>query len=67
MWELRNKDKLAMGKTLIYASVMAVVLAFIGFLGTDIWLASTQWMLVALTLAVWGVFVLIEAQFKIRG
>lgn len=63
---MRNKDKLAIGKMLIYVSVVAVILAFIGFLGTDIWLASTQWMLVALTLAVWGVFVLIEAQFKIR-
>jgi len=63
---LRNKDKLAVGKVLIYASVVSVVLAFMGALGTDLWLASTQWMLIALTLAVWGVFVLIEAQFKIR-
>ncbi|KKT82943.1 MAG: hypothetical protein UW80_C0026G0011 [Microgenomates group bacterium GW2011_GWC1_44_9] len=66
MLELRNKDKLAVGKVLIYASVVSVVLAFMGALGTDLWLASTQWMLIALTLAVWGVFVLIEAQFKIR-
>lgn len=63
---MRNKDKLAVGKVLIYASVICVVLAFLGSLGSDIWLASTQWMLIALTLAVWGVFVLIEAQFKIR-
>lgn len=63
---MRNKDKLATGKTLVYASVICVVLAFIGALGTDLWLASTQWMLIALTLAIWGVFVLLEAQFKIR-
>ena len=63
---MRNKDKLAVGKVLIYASVVSVVLAFMGALVTDLWLASTQWMLIALTLAVWGVFVLIEAQFKIR-
>ena len=63
---MRNKDKLAVGKVLIYASIICVILAFIGALGTDLWLASTQWMLIALTLAVWGVFVLIEAQYKIR-
>jgi len=62
---MRNKDKLAMGKSLIYGSIVCVVLAFLGAIGTDLWLASTQWMLVALTLAIWGVFVLLEAQFKI--
>ena len=54
-----------MGKTLIYGSVICVILALFGAIGTDLWLASTQWMLVALTLAIWGVFVLLEAQFKI--
>ncbi|KKT30541.1 MAG: hypothetical protein UW41_C0001G0020 [Candidatus Collierbacteria bacterium GW2011_GWC2_44_18] len=63
---MRNKDKLMVGKVLIYASIGSVLLAFMGSFGTDLWLASTQWMLVGLTLAIWGVFVLIEAQFKIR-
>ncbi len=63
---MRNKDKLALGKSLIYASVVCVAMAFIGALGIDLWLASTQWMLVGLTLAVWGVFVLIEAQFRTK-
>lgn len=63
---MRNKDKLAVGKVLIYASIVCVLLALIGALGTDLWLASTQWILVSLVLATWGVFVLIEAQFKIR-
>jgi len=63
---LRNKDKLMVGKLFIYASIGSVILAFMGALGTDFWLASTQWMLVGLTLAIWGVFVLIEAQFRIR-
>jgi len=62
---MRNKDKLMIGKTLIYASIVCVILALIGAAGTDLWLASTQWMLVGLILAIWGVFVLIEAQFKI--
>ncbi len=63
---MRNKDKLMVGKILIYASILAVLMALLGALGSDLWLASTQWMLVGLTLAIWGVFVLIEAQFKIR-
>lgn len=63
---MRNKDKLAVGKVLIYASMSCAILAFVGALGTDLWLASTQWLLVALVLATWGVFVLVEAQFKIR-
>lgn len=63
---MRNKDKLAIGKALIYASIVCVILALIGALGTDLWLASTQWMLVGLTAAIWGVFVLIEAEFKMK-
>lgn len=63
---MRNKDKFMLGKVLIFLSVVTTVLALMGALGSDIWLASTQWLLVGLTLAVWGVFVLIEAQFKIR-
>ena len=63
---MRNKDKLALVKMLMYGSVISTILAFIGALGTDLWLASTQWMLIGLTLAIWSVFVLIEAQFKIE-
>jgi uncharacterized membrane protein YgaE (UPF0421/DUF939 family) len=63
---MRNKDKLAIGKAVIYVSVVCVVLALIGALGSDLWLASTQWMLVGLTAAIWGVFVLIEAEFRMK-
>lgn len=63
---MRSKDKLAIGKMLIYVSIVSVALAFIGALGNDLWLASTQWMLVGLTAAIWGVFVLIEAEFRMK-
>lgn len=63
---MRSKDKLAIGKVFIYFSVVCVVLALIGALGSDLWLASTQWMLVGLTSAIWGVFVLIEAEFRMK-
>ncbi len=62
--KMRSKDKLAIGKALIYFSVVSVALALIGALGSDLWLASTQWMLVGLTAAIWGVFVLIEAEYR---
>lgn len=62
---MRNKDKLLYGKVLINASFVCVVIAFLGALGFDLWLASTQWLLVGLTLSIWAVYLLIEAQFRL--
>lgn len=61
---MREKDKLGVGKLLIYASVLSAAFALVGMLWGDVWLASTQWMLVGVLLAIWSVFVLLEAQFK---
>ena len=63
---MKSKNKLVVGKMLICFSVGSVILAFVGALGNDLWLASTQWMLVGLTSAIWGVFVLIEAEFRVK-
>jgi len=63
---MRGKDKLIVGKALIYLSILSVVFALFGALGSDLWLSSTQWMLVGLILAIWGVFVLIEASFRLK-
>jgi hypothetical protein len=41
---------------LVYGAVAAVVLAGVGYLGYDLWLASTQWLLVAAVLALFGVY-----------
>ena len=38
------------------SSVVSVTLAGVGYLGYDIWLASTQWLLVAAVLALFGVY-----------
>ncbi len=62
---MRNKDKLALGKSLTYGSVVCAILALLGALGTDLWLASTQWVLVSVLLCVWGIYVLVEAEFRI--
>ncbi len=46
-----------LGDVLIVLSALAVILAFAGAVGVDIWLAPTQWLLVGAVLAIWGVYV----------
>jgi len=41
---------------LMLLSIVAVILAIIGSMGYDPWLASTQWVLVAVLLAIWAVY-----------
>ena len=53
---VKKKDLLKLSEYLIYGSLAAVVLAAIGYLGLDIWLASTQWLLVAAVLALFGLY-----------
>ena len=43
-------------QVLMGGAVISVLLSGIGYLGTDIWLASTQWLLVAVVLALFGVY-----------
>jgi len=37
-------------------SFIAVILSIIGTFGTDIWLASSQWLLVAAVLGIYGIY-----------
>ncbi len=39
-----------------YLSILSVILAIVGALGLDLWLASTQWMIVGVVLAVWSLY-----------
>lgn len=41
-------------------SAAAVLMAIVGAVGEDFWLASTQWMLVAITVGIWGVYLRIR-------
>lgn len=41
---------------LMGGSLVAIVFSALGYLGTDIWLASTQWLLIAAILALFGVY-----------
>jgi pheromone shutdown protein TraB len=61
---IRDKDKPMASKFLMLLSVISVVLAIVGAVGTDFYLASTQWLLVAGVLAAWGVYLLLEAEYR---
>lgn len=52
----KKKDWGLISQLLIAGSIVGIVLAGIGYLGTDIWLASTQWLLVAAVLALFGIY-----------
>jgi len=54
--KMKKKDVGLISQVLIGGAVISVLLAGIGYLGIDIWLASTQWLLVAAVLALFGVY-----------
>jgi len=54
---VKKKDIKILSQVLIGGAVISVLLAGIGYLGVDIWLASTQWLLVAAVLALFGVYI----------
>ena len=47
-------------QVLIAGSIVSVFFAAIGYMGTDIWLASTQWLIIAGVLAALGVYAKLE-------
>lgn len=52
----KKRDKETFSQVLMGAAVISVLLAAIGYLGTDIWLASTQWLMVAAVMGLFGVY-----------
>lgn len=48
--------KTNLSKYMMYGAVLAVLLAAEGWLGPDIWLASTQWLLVAAVLGLFAIY-----------
>jgi hypothetical protein len=53
---MNKKDMAGFSQVLMAGAVVSVILAGVGWLGTDIWLASTQWLLVAGVLALFGIY-----------
>lgn len=54
--KLKKRDWKQISDVLIGGSVVSVIFAGIGYLGTDIWLASTQWLLIAAVLLLFGIY-----------
>ena len=53
---MSKKDMNMVSQVLMGGALVAVFLSALGYMGTDIWLASTQWLLVAAVLALFGVY-----------
>lgn len=51
-----SRAKGDLSKYFMYGAVIAVLLSAEGWLGPDIWLASTQWLLVAAVLSLFGIY-----------
>jgi len=58
---MKKKDLKLASQILMGGAIISVLLAGLGYLGTDIWLASTQWLLVAVVLALFGVYSKMES------
>ncbi len=57
---MKKKDIKLVSQVLMGSAIISVLLAGIGYLGVDIWLASTQWLLVAAILALFGLYTRME-------
>lgn len=58
---MSKKTKEALSRFLMGGSLATVFLACLGWLGNDIWLASTQWLLVGAILACFGIYIKLES------
>lgn len=56
----KKKNWRLVSKVLIILALVAVAAAAWGFLFSDIWLASTQWLLIAIVLAAFGLYARME-------
>ena len=57
---LKKKNWQLVAKVLLILSLVAVFFSAWGFLFSDLWLASTQWLLIAITLASFGLYAKME-------
>jgi len=58
---MKKKDMKLVSQVLMGGATISVILAGAGYLGVDIWLASTQWLLVAAVLALFGLYMRMES------
>ncbi len=55
-WFNNQLPKEDLAQVLLIFSFASVIMAAVGFAFGDIWLDSTRWLLVAITLGVWSVY-----------
>lgn len=53
---MKKKTWKTLSQTLMAAAVISTLFAAIGYTGSDIWLASTQWLLVAAVMGLFGIY-----------
>lgn len=58
---LKKKEVRKISQVLMVISLTGVILAGFGATGVDIWLASTQWLLVAAVLAGFGIYLRMDS------
>ena len=58
---LKKKEVRKVSQVLMVGSLISVILAGFGATGVDIWLASTQWLLVAAVLAGFGIYLRMDS------
>ena len=51
-----KKELSKYSKVLMKGAFVCVILATVGYFGYDLWLASTQWLLVSAVMAMFGVY-----------
>jgi len=54
--KMKKKDWGQLSQVFMAGAVISVMLAGVGYLGTDIWLASTQWLVVSAVMALFGLY-----------
>lgn len=61
LFGLKKKEWRQVSCGLMTAAFLAILAAGWGFIAADIWLASTQWLLVAAVLALFGLYTRMES------
>ena len=59
---IKQHKKGFLAKFFMGASLATVLLAALGWLGNDIWFASTQWLLVGAILACFSIYIKLDNQ-----
>jgi hypothetical protein len=59
--KIKKKDVKLISQFCMVGSLLTVILAAFGATGSDFWLASTQWLLVAAVLAAFGIYFRMES------